>query len=171
MDAAHLHLVLNHVPVLGTIFGLLLLLFGLMRREVVLVKTSLVVFVVSGVAAGAAYLTGEPAEEFVEHLAGVSAAAVESHENAGFYALISAGVLGLFALGGLFFFNKRLPRPFAVTVVILALAVGGMMAWTANLGGQIRHSEIRSDAVTQQTESGADPESFEPHDEDDEADP
>ena len=27
-----------------------------------------------------------------------------------------------------------------------SLLVGGLMAWTANLGGQIRHTEIRSGA-------------------------
>ncbi len=169
MDAVHLHLVLNHVPILGTIFGLVLFVFGLMRREAVLVKAGLVVFVVSGLTAGAAYLTGEPAEARVEHLAGISEAALEAHENAGFYALISAGVLGLFALSGLLFFGKQLPRSITVTVVILALVVSGMMVWTANLGGQIRHAEIRPDAVTQQTEPLVDPDSFETHAQDDEA--
>ena len=164
MDAAHVHLVVNHVPVLGTIFGLVLLAFGLLRREAVLVKAGLIAFLVSGLAAGAAYMTGEPAEEVVEHLAGVSGAAIEAHENAGFYALISAVVLGLFALGGLLFFKTRLPRLLAVTIVMLALFVSGMMVWTANLGGQIRHVEIRSDAVTQQTAPSSD--SFERHDDD-----
>ena len=32
-----------------------------------------------------------------------------------------------------------------VFVLVASLIVSGLMAWTANLGGQIRHTEIRAD--------------------------
>jgi hypothetical protein len=32
-------------------------------------------------------------------------------------------------------------------MVIVSLAVTGLMAWTANIGGQIRHTEIRVGAA------------------------
>ncbi len=117
MNPNHLHLLVNHLPVLGTIFGLC--------------APS------SGLAAGVAYLTGEGAEEVAESV-GVAEEVISRHEDAAFYALIAAIVLGVLALFGPFFFRERLPRPLRVTVVILALAVSGIMAWTANLGGQIR---------------------------------
>ena len=45
MNPAHLHLMLNHIPVLGTAFGLGLLAFALWRRSDELKKTALGVFV------------------------------------------------------------------------------------------------------------------------------
>lgn len=150
MNAAHLHLLLNHIPVLGTVFGLVVFAIGQVRKNTVLLKVSLVVFIISGLAAGAAYLTGEPAEDLVEHLAGVSESVIEPHENAAFYALIASVVLGLFALGSLITIKEKVPYPLAVTVMVLALVVSGMMAWTANLGGQIRHAEIRPETVAGQ---------------------
>lgn len=149
MDAAHLHLLLNHVPVLGTLFGLLLFAYGVVRKHTLLQRVGLVVFVASGLSAGAAYLSGTGAEETVEPL-GLSESYLEAHENAGFYALVLAGILGLFALGSLFAFRDRLPRSVAVLVLLLALGVSGLMAWTANLGGQIRHPELRPASMTHQ---------------------
>jgi len=72
MNATHLHLMLNHLPVLGTAFGLGLLLFGLWRRSNELKKTALGVFVIIALAGVPVYLTGEPAEDGVESLPGVS---------------------------------------------------------------------------------------------------
>jgi hypothetical protein len=47
-----------------------------------------------------------------------------------------------------------LPRALTVTVVPLVLLVTGLMAYTANLGGQIRHTEIRAGAVVEADADG-----------------
>jgi phosphatidylglycerophosphate synthase len=44
--------------------------------------------------------------------------------------------------------GKAVPVWFAGLMVIASLTVSGLMAWTANIGGQIRHTEIRGDTVT-----------------------
>src|ERR1041384_6680410 len=62
MNGAHLHLIVTHLPVLGTGFGTLLLGLGLIRRSRVIQQLALSVLVLAGVTAGAAYLTGEGAE-------------------------------------------------------------------------------------------------------------
>ena len=53
--------------------------------------------------------------------------------------------LGVGALAGLIVFRrgKTVPAWFGSLIVAAALIVSGLMAWTANLGGQVRHSEIR----------------------------
>jgi uncharacterized membrane protein len=90
------------------------------------------------------YLTGEPAEELVERLPGYSEALVEQHETAALIATIGMSLLGIAALIGLL---RRQPRQWYPKAVLLgALLVAGLMAWTANLGGQIRHTEIRTSA-------------------------
>lgn len=144
MNGAHLHLVLNHLPVLGVGFGLLLFLAARLRRSTDLTRAALVVFVLAAGAAGIAYLTGEPAEEAVEEIVGVSEAAIEGHEEAATVALALTGLLGLGALVGLVGFRRQALPPgwFTTAVLAGALVAGGAMAYTANLGGQIRHPEI-----------------------------
>jgi uncharacterized membrane protein len=147
MDAAHLHLLVNHIPVLGTIAGLFVLLYGLARRQQPVVQVALAFFVVAGLAAVVAYLSGEEAEHLLEEVGGVSETILEPHEDAGFYALLAASVLGVFALGSLVFFRQTLPRSLATALLVLALAVSGVMGWTAYLGGQIQHPEIRPETT------------------------
>jgi hypothetical protein len=144
MNGAHLHLVLNHLPVLGVGFGLLLLLAARFRRSTELTRAALVVFVLAAGAAGTAYLTGEPAEEAVEGLATVTEVSIEQHEEAATVALVLTGLLGAGALLGLVGFRRQALPPswFTSAALIGALVAGGSMAYTANLGGQIRHPEI-----------------------------
>lgn len=146
MNATHLHLMLNHLPVLGTAFGLGLLLFGLWRKSSELKKTALGVFVLMALAAVPVYLTGEPAEDGVKSLPDVSKPVMEQHEEAAGAAFTGVVVLGVVALTGLILFRRgnALPAWLSFSVLVLSLIVSGLMAWTANLGGQIRHSEIRA---------------------------
>jgi hypothetical protein len=150
MNPAHIHLLLNHVPVIGTIITIPLLGWALLRRNAALLRTALAMLVAFSIAGGIVYLTGEPAEEAVEHLAGVSERVLELHEEAALLATVLLGLTGAVALGGLVAFRSRrsgIPQGFAVLVLVLSLLPAGAMAWTANLGGQIRHSEIRGTAV------------------------
>ena len=146
MDTVHLHLLLNHVPVLGTLFGTVLLLVAVGRGSRELVVASLVVFVVSAAAAVPVYLTGEPAEERVEHIAGVSEDVIERHEEAAAVGFAAAVALGAVSVVGLVLAARKKPVARALIAVPLLLAVvtGGLLAWTANLGGQIRHTEIQA---------------------------
>ena len=147
MSGAHLHLLLTHVPVVGIVFGLLVLAYAWFSGKNEIARVSLGIFVLSGLAAVAVYLTGEPAEEVVEGLPGVSHALIEQHEEAAVAALIAALVLGAVSLMGLWLSRRSLPRWLSGATLVLALVVSGIMAWTANLGGQINHPEIRSDAA------------------------
>ena len=148
MNWAHIHLILNHVPVIGMAFGILLLLVAVVRRSEELKRVSLGFFVVLAVLALPTYFTGEPAADLVQSLPGVSTQLIGQHQDAALVALIGVGILGLVALGGLIRYRQAvaLPSWLMATAFVLALAVGGWLAWTANLGGQIRHSEIRAEA-------------------------
>lgn len=145
-NAAHVHLILNHVPVIGTALGVLLLIAAFIRKSEELKKASLGVFVLMAVIAIPAYLTGEPAEKMVESLPGVSKALIEQHEEAALVAFIALSVLGVFCLAGFYLYRRALVMPtwFVATVLVLSIAVGALMARTANLGGQVHHQEIRA---------------------------
>jgi uncharacterized membrane protein YeaQ/YmgE (transglycosylase-associated protein family) len=150
MNPVHLHLLLNHLPVIGTVVAIALLGYAVLRRSPELVRVGLGMFVLLALAGAVVYLTGEPAEELVEGLPGVSEAILERHEEAALFATILLGVVGAVALGGLLAFRTRatgIPRGFAAAALLLALLPAGAMGYTANLGGQIRHTEIRPGAV------------------------
>jgi len=149
MNPAHLHLLLNHLPVLGVGFGLPLLAWAALRRHDAFARLALVVFILSALAAIPTYLSGEPAEEVVEPVAGTIEPWVEPHEEAALVSLVLIETLGLLALGGLWFARRQpaVSRPVLVASLVLALATAGSLAWTANLGGLIRHSEIRSNGA------------------------
>lgn len=143
MTTVHLHLMLTHVPVLGTVFALLLLTLGLVRRSEELKKVALWAFTFFAALAIPVFLTGEPAEELVEGLPGVSKAAIETHEDVAKIVFGLILLLGAVALGGLACLRRRpVPQWFGFSVLTLALATSGLLAWTANLGGKVRHTEI-----------------------------
>ncbi len=149
MNWAHVHLILNHFPVVTAIVALPLLLAALLRRSAGLRSVALGVFVAAAVLAVPAYFTGEPAEEKVGHLPGVSEKDIDRHEEAAEIAALVVGAQGVVALAALFLLRRRpgLPGPIAVTLLALSIAGAVLMARTANLGGMIRHSEIRSGEV------------------------
>jgi uncharacterized membrane protein len=157
MNGAHLHLLLNHLPVIGTIFGLLLLLFALLRKSEEGKRIALGFFVFAALAAVPTYLTGEPAEEVAERLPGVTHALIEGHEEAALFALIASGLTGLISLIGLFLSRRtaKLPQWLVIAPLALALVTSGLLGWTANLGGQIRHTEIRQDFNPDSLATGA----------------
>jgi hypothetical protein len=151
MNMAHWHLLLNHFPLFGTFIGIPLLIFGLVRKNGSITNAALFVLAVAAVVTIPVYLTGEPAEEIVEHLPGVLHDNIESHEDFAKFALISAIGTGIAAIAGLVAAVrfKSAATMIATITLILAFITGGLMAWTANLGGPIRHTEISGASATQ----------------------
>lgn len=149
MSLVHLHLVLNHVPVIGAVFVLLVLLLAFWKRSSEMGRLALGMLVVIGFVSAFVFLTGEPAEEAVENLAGVSESAIHLHEDAATVALVLSGVLGLLSVGFLWWYQRReIPRVVLGTALIAVLALTGTMGWTANLGGRIRHTEIGGPTIS-----------------------
>lgn len=164
MSMVHLHLLLNHVPVVGAVLIVALLALATIRNSSEVAKTALGIAVAIGLVSLVVFFTGEPAEEKVENLAGISEVMMERHEDAALFATVMAGTFGALALGVLVLFRRReLPRIATGTTLAGAVAVATIMAWTANLGGQIRHSEIRG-AVAAADAEGADREEQEDDD-------
>ena len=72
MSPAHIHLILNHAPLFGLLGALLLLLGGLIWKSRDVLRAGLIVAVATSLIGIPAYLTGEEAEESIEHVQGVS---------------------------------------------------------------------------------------------------
>jgi len=141
----HLHLILNHIPVMGVGFGLLLLAAGAWKPSDELVRAALVTFVVVALIAIPTFLTGDPAKDVVKQMAGSSLSAIATHEEVAEGAFVVLEALGAAALGGLWMFRRRVvPQWFVAGALALCLCATLVAGWTANLGGQIRHNEIHS---------------------------
>ena len=150
MNAAYLHLAGTHLPVVGTLFGLGLFLYGLLRKSEELRRTGLLVFLVAALLAIPAYRTGTPAVSLLKRAApGLPPDPTEQHAEVAILALTGSLILGVVSLMGLLCFRqgKRLSFAFLALVLLLAVVSSGLMTWTATLGGRIRHPEIRTNGT------------------------
>jgi hypothetical protein len=151
MSPAHFHLILNHAPLFGLLGAMLLLLGGLLRKSSDVVRAGLLVAIVTSLIGIPAYLTGESAEESIEHVQGISHDTLEAHEDAALGVLVATELAGVLSLVGLIMGRTNdvhLRRGALLTTVVAALGFG-WAAYVNNLGGQIRHPEITTGAAAQ----------------------
>ena len=144
MDPVHIHLLLSHVPVLGSIFATLLLAYAMLRKSDEQKQLALIILIFAALVTVPVYLTGEPTEEVVEKLAGVTHAAIEQHEDAAKISMILMMITGAISLLAVFFQRRagNVARWVVWLSLVFALVTAGSMIRTGNLGGQIRHTEI-----------------------------
>ena len=170
METAYLHLVTNHIPIIGIPFALAVLLIGIWRNSDEIKAWSFLIFGFLGLATIGVFLLGQGGEDFVEELAGVSHDAIEDHEGVAKFALGSVlltAAIAIFALvrysgPGLLAprFRKTAaadkadvqPRAFptwiVLSVLVVALVSSGILGYTGRLGGKIRHPEFHGGAQT-----------------------
>ena len=157
MDGTHVHLLLNHFPIIGTLIGTLLLIYSFLKKEIKIQQISLAIIFVMAALAIPVFLTGETAEEAVENLPGVMKSVIHEHEEASevaFWVMMATGLLALISIG-----MQMLETGFAKTLIIITLILSivssGLMARAGYLGGQIRHTEITGNqTAVQNTEQG-----------------
>lgn len=145
MNDVHLHLLVNHFPIIGTIFGLGILIAGLAFKNNMIKNISYVVFMVSALFAVLSMVTGEGAEDVVEKIEGVSENFIETHEElAEKFALIMY-VLGVTSLLGLWANSKNHIKAKLISFIVLAISLTGVIvsSYVGTSGGEIRHTEIR----------------------------
>lgn len=157
-NAAHWHLILNHLPVVGSMAAVLLLGWAWIKNTDDLKRVALASLVLVAVVAIPAFLTGEPSERHIKGLQGLSARWMSNHEEMAEVATWVTVAVGGLALAALIVFRKlnTLPRWVVGVLLLACLVVCGLMARTANYGGKIRHAEIRDYSVPQAEPTGED---------------
>ena len=145
MNAAHLHLMVNHIPVFGSIFAALLIGWGLLRRSEEVLRLGLIVAVLIGIATWGVQLTGDPAEHAISGMPDFQRRLVHPHEEAAQLSTIVIGVSAVLALVTLLLMRRRrgAARVLAIVTLLVALAGFGLVTRAALLGGEIRHPEAR----------------------------
>lgn len=149
LNLAHVHLVLNHLPLLTLPIALVFFLFSSYKKNEEFKRFSLWVIIVTSLTVVPVFLTGEPAEEVIEHLPGISERLIKNHEE---FAEVSfaltllssfiAFVLLLFS--GRIIFLKKHGDKLVIISCLIALAT---LFYSANLGGRINHPEIKESSA------------------------
>jgi hypothetical protein len=149
MSLVHLHLLLNHFPIIGTFVGLALLITSRAVKSDDLEQASLAFLTLIALVAIPTYMSGNAAQQGVKDTPGFSPELVQAHQGAAFVAFIFMEITGAAAVMGLWKYS-RIVRPApgvasranATIVLILAVVTAGLMAIAGNTGGDIRHPEI-----------------------------
>jgi hypothetical protein len=162
MNLAHVHLLLNHFPVIGTIIGLGLFLVALVGKSDDLKRACLVIFLGIALLTIPTYVTGNAAQEAICigpsngpcTDPGVSKSLIRTHEGAALQGFAFMELTGAFAWLGLWQFRRisRVSRLNLSAVLLLSIVTVGLMARAADIGGEIRHPEIRSGPETTTSE-------------------
>jgi uncharacterized membrane protein len=146
MNLAHVHLLLNHFPTIGMIVGLGLYVVAILAKSDHLKSASLGIFFCIALLSIPTFATGTSARLALAKSPEVSTAMIDSHETAAFEALWFMELTGALAWMGLWQYRRlaRFPQATLAAVLLAGLLTFGLMARAANIGGEIRHPEIRT---------------------------
>ena len=148
MNDAHLHMVVNHFPITGLILGLGVLIAGLFLKNTTIKNTAYCLFIVSAIFAFASMNTGDGAERMVEDLPNVGHEIIHEHEEMAEKLAIFLYVLGVVSIIGLYANIKNHSKAKLISFLVLLIAAVSVYfaQATGTTGGEVRHTEIRSDS-------------------------
>ena len=113
-------------------------------------NTAFVLFIIAAIFGFASMNTGEGAEEIAEKLPGVTEQLIETHEElAETFSLFlyTTGLLSLVTLV-LVYLKNNLAKITTIATVSIAIIAVYFAQQTGTSGGEIRHTEIRTNATT-----------------------
>ena len=154
MNLAHLHLLLNHFPFIGTVVGLVLFLISMAGKQEDLRRASLIIFAVIALVALPTFFSGVGAQGTLKGAADVSDALIERHEGAAMLALFFMELTGALALVELWRRRSVGPkrRSWSLSaVLILAVITTVLMARVASTGDAVRHPETRDRSTAEES--------------------
>ena len=143
---AHIHLMVNHLPIFGAVFAILILLLGVIRKNQPIIGLALFFLVLCAGFAWLADSTGGKANQYLKQHKMVEKGVVKEHEQAADWAkylIYATALLALIALC----FKKMRSKTWLLAIIIV---IGGMgaaaMVVTGLHGGKIMHKEARDNA-------------------------
>lgn len=146
MNEAHFHLVVNHLPIIFPLVGIIILIIGLISKSDAVNRTAYIIFILGAISAIFSMVSGEGAEEVVEKINGVSETYIKAHEeSAEIFAIL------IYILGGISIIelwtsikNKSISNVIPIITIVFAFVVLFSAKQTGTTGGEIRHTEIKS---------------------------
>jgi len=146
----YIHVLINHLPIIGTAMGVTALLVGLALRVRAALLPGLVIVLISGISAWPVYETGSAAYKSIRKISDYDGSDwLDEHMDRAdrtvwtFYAM--AGLAGLALV-----LPKRWPQtgtPLAAASALAAVICTGVSGYIAQPGGLVRHTEFRPAAA------------------------
>lgn len=149
MNEAHLHLVLNHLPIVMPVIGLLIMIGGLAFKSEIVKRTAYSIFILGAIVAIPSFLTGDGAEEVIEKLSGVDDNLIKNHKEIAEKFAILCYVLGGVSLVALWanLYKKSFSTIIPYVTILICFITLYFARQTGTTGGEIRHPEIRENIV------------------------
>jgi hypothetical protein len=144
----HIHVLLNHLPVIGLAMGILALVLALMHHSRRAEMVALILVFVAAASAWPVNFTGQRAYKTVRGITDDDGTAwLDAHQERAEKVAPAFYVLAVLAAAALVAPHKwpRTARPLAIATLALAVLCDGASGWIALAGGQIRHPEFRSE--------------------------
>jgi hypothetical protein len=146
MNYPQLHLILNHIPVVALPVVTLFLILAMYFKNIQMKKISLMVLILVGLTTVPTYFTGEPAEHALDGIPSVTEEVISPHEEMAEKMLILSLVTASLAVAAIAFEkNEKKHKGLVYLTLGLAIFTSMGLGYTAHLGGEIRHTEVRAD--------------------------
>jgi hypothetical protein len=145
MTEAHYHLVVNHFPIIGMIFGVGILIAGIISKSNVVQNVSYVVFIITAIFAFLSLKTGGPAAGAVKGMPDITKEIIREHADVANKLAWVLYLLAILSITGLYANIKNHSKAGLVsfvTLIISFLAIY-LAQHVGTSGGEIRHTEIR----------------------------
>jgi uncharacterized membrane protein len=147
MNDAHLHLLLNHFPIVGLFFGFGILIVGILKKNKLLLNTAYVIFVFCMIFGKVTMFTGDKAEHMLEENASISHELIHEHEEQAELYMKFLYLLGVTAIIGLYLNFKEHKKWYLMSFIIAIITLTSIIISTqaGTSGGKISHPEIREE--------------------------
>lgn len=147
----------NHFPIIGTIFGFGILIAGIIFKNNTVKNVSYVVFIISAIFAAFSMYTGDGTDDMVKGMPNIGKQIIHEHEEMAEKLAIVLYILGVISLLGLYTNIKYHSKAKLVSFLALAIATVAVFLaqQTGTSGGEIRHTEIRTGFTKVNVENGA----------------
>lgn len=145
-NPAYQHILINHLPIIGTAMGLLGLGVAFALRRRIAFIPALVILFVAGVSAWPVYATGSEAYKPIRRIADDAGIDwLDTHmdraDQATWAFYVMAGIAAATLIVPLQW--PRAGLPLAILTALIAVVCLGVAGWIAEAGGRIRHPEFR----------------------------
>ena len=154
MNDAHLHMVVNHFPIIGTILAIGILIAGILIKNISIKNTAYVLFIIGAIFGILSMNTGEGAEEIVKDMPLIGRGIIHEHEELAEKMALLLNVLGVLSIVALYLNFKRNTKEKLVAFFILGIGIASLFVVqkVGKSGGEIRHTEIRETTIEANTD-------------------
>ena len=142
----YIHVVLNHLPIYGTILGATALAISLLLRSRAAQITALILTLIAGVSSYPVFVTGQKAYKTIRSISDDAGSDwLDEHMERAEKTIGAFYFLAVLAVASLIVPIKwpKSAAPLAALTLIVAILCSGIAVYIAQAGGRVRHPEFR----------------------------